>query len=613
MQLGSTVLISLVPVLLRMHYIRLRSRAIEREQAKIARDQLYVEFSMRGDVFLSYPLSLRHRVATRKFYNPALPRMDMTSFSSTHTYTSCRFPPRRPFGLGVSLGSPIKLQGSLSDQGTLRTVHAYERNIEYLAMSKVVKWVLLFTLGCYLIGVIGISLAIHASPENLTIMEKNGYSSSLYVALFITVSAFNNAGFSVFQSNLCPFAESPLILVIVAFLIVAGNTLYPVFLRLLLANRRKGSVTWRVVYTQLLENPRKIYTHVFPRDETLTLLIFWAVFTLWEALTYVGCEWDNADLAAYSGGARFFINAFTSISTRSAGFNIIDLNILESAVLTLYILMMIIAPLPFIFTLFKTTVKVAPEQPEPEPVSPPPLPPEPAVAPEPTFALPPPPEPAAASPPLSPLPPLLPPLLPIPHEPAKGTSEDAGEATSARASVAVSHRERMSHYEVDAAAEQVEREIVEEHRKIRVRLGAAMRQFIGMYREETIARDLAFLWLAWWVILLSESDGMKAEPEASNPFKAIFEIASAYGNVGLTLGHPSTPCSYSAVFNPVSKVVVIFVFLLGKHRGLPLSIDPAVNIGKLLVTDAVVAQLVKQPKAYEQYLLSMNLNMAASM
>jgi hypothetical protein len=47
--------------------------------------------------------------------------------------------------------------------------------------------------------------------------------------------------------------------------------------------------------------------------------------------------------------------------------------------------------------------------------------------------------------------------------------------------------------------------------------------------------------------------------------------------VGLSLGHPGGYTSFSTVLTPVSKFVISIVMLLGRHRGLPLSIDHAVN------------------------------------
>lgn len=73
----------------------------------------------------------------------------------------------------------------------------------------------------------------------------------------------------------------------------------------------------------------------------------------------------------------------------------------------------------------------------------------------------------------------------------------------------------------------------------------------------------------------------------------MFELVSAYGSVGLSLGLPtvrfSGPCfilllltcaqanySFSGAFSTISKLIVCAVMIRGRHRGLPVAIDRAV-------------------------------------
>ena len=67
------------------------------------------------------------------------------------------------------------------------------------------------------------------------------WGKALWTALFTAISAFCNAGFSLFSSSLEDFAHSPAILYTVSFLILSGS-LSPVFLVTVL-NRLKGQKT----------------------------------------------------------------------------------------------------------------------------------------------------------------------------------------------------------------------------------------------------------------------------------------------------------------------------------------------------------------------------------
>lgn len=59
-------------------------------------------------------------------------------------------------------------------------------------------------------------------------------------------------------------------------------------------------------------------------------------------------------------------------------------------------------------------------------------------------------------------------------------------------------------------------------------------------------------------------------------FAILFEIVSAYGTVGLSLGYPTINASLSAEFKVLSKLVIIAMMLRGRHRGLPYALDRAI-------------------------------------
>lgn len=59
-------------------------------------------------------------------------------------------------------------------------------------------------------------------------------------------------------------------------------------------------------------------------------------------------------------------------------------------------------------------------------------------------------------------------------------------------------------------------------------------------------------------------------------FSVIFEVVSAYGTVGLSLGVPYADYSFSGAWHVLSKLVLLTVMLRGRHRVLPMAIDRAV-------------------------------------
>jgi hypothetical protein len=77
-------------------------------------------------------------------------------------------------------------------------------------------------------------------------------------------------------------------------------------------------------------------------------------------------------------------------------------------------------------------------------------------------------------------------------------------------------------------------------------------------------------WLFIFIFLISAFEAPLMIP--SNPtitvFRVIFEVISAFGGCGLSMGFSTTSPSLAAVLSVPSKVVLILVMCMGRHRGL---------------------------------------------
>lgn len=66
--------------------------------------------------------------------------------------------------------------------------------------------------------------------------------------------------------------------------------------------------------------------------------------------------------------------------------------------------------------------------------------------------------------------------------------------------------------------------------------------------------------------------------QAFNVFSIFFEVVSAYGNVGLSLGYPTNMTSLCGHFTVFSKLVICAMMIRGRHRGLPYALDRAITL-----------------------------------
>ncbi|CDK25510.1 unnamed protein product [Kuraishia capsulata CBS 1993] len=104
------------------------------------------------------------------------------------------------------------------------------------------------------------------------------------------------------------------------------------------------------------------------------------------------------------------------------------------------------------------------------------------------------------------------------------------------------------------------------------------KNFISTHLRKQLSFDLWFLFLGLFIICICENGKMSNGDVNFGVFQVMFEITSAYGTVGLSLGYPNTDASFCSQFTVISKLVVIAMMIRGRHRGLPYALDRAIML-----------------------------------
>lgn len=102
--------------------------------------------------------------------------------------------------------------------------------------------------------------------------------------------------------------------------------------------------------------------------------------------------------------------------------------------------------------------------------------------------------------------------------------------------------------------------------------------FISHQIHGQLAHDIWWLVLAVLVISTIETSHFLADATTYSVFNVIFEVVSAYGTVGISVGLPTAAYSFSGGWHTASKLVLCLVMLRGRHRGLPVALDRAVRL-----------------------------------
>jgi len=154
---------------------------------------------------------------------------------------------------------------------------------------------------------------------------------SLWLAVFHSISAWNNAGFSLFEDSLVRYATSIPMNLIITFLIIFGGIGYQVIIEIYLYLREKFNSSSNRQYRFSLNF--KIVT-----SSTIFLLFFGTIF-------FFVTEYSNL-LQQYSLNEKITLAWFQSVTTRTAGFNTIDLGAMTTASLFLTIGFMFVGGSP---------------------------------------------------------------------------------------------------------------------------------------------------------------------------------------------------------------------------------------------------------------------------
>jgi trk system potassium uptake protein len=182
--------------------------------------------------------------------------------------------------------------------------------------SSVIWSVLSFSVGVQLVGFLLLWLAWAGREPN-----------AMYFAFFHSISAFNNAGFSLYPDSLVRYIADPWTSLIVGGLIIAGGIGFLLILNLWL-NR---------------QNPTK---HPIQLTSRIALWSTLALLTVGMVI-YLGLEWNNPKtLGSLEPWQRFHAAFFLSVTPRTAGFNTIDYEHLTHASTFVTLILMFIGASP---------------------------------------------------------------------------------------------------------------------------------------------------------------------------------------------------------------------------------------------------------------------------
>ncbi|CAP97206.1 Pc21g23090 [Penicillium rubens Wisconsin 54-1255] len=380
--------------------------------------------------------------------------------------------------------------------------------VEYKAVSFLSVIVFLYFILFTVFGMIGVGGWLEANDPAVT--RANGLSP-FWTGAFFAVSAFVNSGMSLLDTNMTALQLRAYPLLTMGLLILAGNTLFPCFLRFIiwtmramLPDRPKWQ-SWRITLDFILEHPRRVYTNLFPARHTWYLLgtiiilngIDWAAFELLSI--------GNEDIESLPTEYRVLDGLFQALglSTATASYST-QANEL-SRVKRVSWFSMYVSAYPVTLTMRNTNV----------------------------------------------------------YE---------------ERSLGIYAHDETPDSPANTSRSNVAMDLIRHHLG-RPGLSETSRgYFVHQQLRSQLSHDLWWIALAVFFIAIAESDHYESQPVAFSTFNIIFEVVSAYGCVGVSLGFPGKNYSFCGAWHTISKLILAAVALRGRHRGLPVAIDKAIML-----------------------------------
>ncbi|HEX6981517.1 MAG TPA: potassium transporter TrkG [Balneolaceae bacterium] len=208
----------------------------------------------------------------------------------------------------LGVGQMTFLKGVLSEDRAEETIATIKRVVG-------------LTLFIEAIGVIGYYLSW------TTLIPDAG--ERLYYSIFHAVSAFCNAGFSLFTNNLASHGNP----------VNLGVNITTMIMIVL------GGLGFTTIWELVKGNPRRQIRHRKLSVHTRLVLIVTVLLIISGTVAFLILEWNNV-LAGYGMGEKLLISTFQSITTRTAGFNTVDIGALSTSTIVVFLTLMAIGGSP---------------------------------------------------------------------------------------------------------------------------------------------------------------------------------------------------------------------------------------------------------------------------
>ncbi|KAF2706058.1 TrkH-domain-containing protein [Pleomassaria siparia CBS 279.74] len=470
----------------------------------------------------------------------------------------------------------------------------YLGGVEYRSLKFLTVFILSYFLLWQVFGAIILGAWMYVfEKEACAVNEQNPW----WAGIFLAISAYSNAGFTLLDAGFIPFQSSYFILTVVTILSLAGPAAFPVFIRftiwtmstlLSLFSKDKEYGVWKEGFHFILKFPRRVYTSLFAAKDTWMFVATFGGFVLTDWVLILILSIGNPTMEAIPLGQRIFISLFEGFSIPSGGYAIVSPSSMYFDVQVLWLLIFYTACYPHVITMRKTNVYeerslgiYEGDQAEKDQLHSPnssifDMDAENSGLPSPANNR----NWDSVS--------QTPSVRRLSEIGRRGTSfvgRQIQRRMTAFQGVGVAHRAATIPNPALRRAATMDFSRASLH-SLHDHPAAGPPSLFSQQVRGQLSHDVWWMALALFLITLIETHHSVEQPAIYSVFNILFEIVSGYTNIGISIGLPDQSYSFSGGMYTGSKIVMILVMLRGRHRGLPVALDRAVRLpGKKLAED----------------------------
>ncbi|CAK1356678.1 unnamed protein product [Cercospora beticola] len=221
--------------------------------------------------------------------------------------------------------------------------------IEYRSLKLMLKVAVGYFVGLHLLGVLCLLPWIYRSPAKYHEYLAEQGNDRAWWAIYTSQTMISNLGFTLTPDSMVHFADATWPLLVMTFLAYAGNTCYPILLRLLIwvmakITPKNKSIQQPLAF--LLNHPRRCYTLLFPSTPTWILGFILFALNAIDIILIIVLDLNNPAVNYLEPANRFVAALFQSASARHTGTATFNLANVSPAVQFSLLVMMYVAVYP---------------------------------------------------------------------------------------------------------------------------------------------------------------------------------------------------------------------------------------------------------------------------